>query len=189
MENSLLNQLLQRSKDTREIIGVREYNDDDKFSSGYVEDFNDRLLTLRHFSKFGKPDGVIVFRRENVECMDCEDDYAKAMTYLAAHADELDNPSPVAFELSENEEWRTGLLQQCAARKDRIFGIEVGDGVYYAFIVQVTDTDFKMHCVDNIGVDEAYVIRKTEDVIGFVADTLECRKRELLFRWRKSMEK
>ena len=67
MSESILFEILKKSKENKEIIGIWKYNDDDGFWAGYVNDYNEELVTIQHFTKYGKSDGIIIERIENIK--------------------------------------------------------------------------------------------------------------------------
>jgi len=86
----MINRFLSESKNTKKFIGLWLYDDDETFWSGYVEDFNDEFVNFRHFSKYGKPDGMIVERIDNIKTIDFDDNYSEAMKYLSENHNKLD---------------------------------------------------------------------------------------------------
>ncbi|WP_297868113.1 hypothetical protein [uncultured Flavobacterium sp.] len=83
---------LQRSKDNKEIISIWQYNGDKSSIVGYVSEISDDYIGFRHFTRFGKPDGIIFIKIDNIKSIDFNDDYTKVMECLIHYADIIDNP-------------------------------------------------------------------------------------------------
>ena len=123
MSESILFEILKKSKENKEIIGIWKYNDkDDGFWAGYVKDYNEELVTIQHFTKYGKSDGIIIERIENIISVDFDDDYSKAMQCLIDYSSELDKEEHFEIELNDYEEWQLEILKQLEGT-DRIVSI------------------------------------------------------------------
>jgi hypothetical protein len=186
MSESILFDILKKSKENKEIIGIWKYNDDDGFWAGYVKDYNEELITIQHFTKYGKSDGIIVERIENIKSVDFDDDYAKAMQCLIDYSSELDKDEHFEIELNDNEEWQIGILKQLEGT-DRIARLEINGSDYYSgFITKLSESDLILHCVGKMGEDEGTVFYRIEDVTAVRVNDIENRKRVMLFNWRKA---
>ncbi|HAI36785.1 MAG TPA: hypothetical protein DCM40_00900 [Maribacter sp.] len=186
MSESILFEILKKSKENKEIIGIWKYNDDDGFWAGYVKDYNEELVTIQHFTKYGKSDGIIVERIENIKSVDFDDDYAKAMQCLIDYSSELDKDNPFEIELNDNEEWQIGILKQLEGT-DRIARLEINGSDYFSgFIKRLSESDLIIHCVGKMGEDEGTVFYRIEDVTAVRVNDIENRKRVMLFNWRKA---
>ena len=71
-----LKKILQESKDDKKIVGIRIYRDDEKFWCGYINDFNENLVLIQHFTEFGQTDGFVLEKIENIESIDSDDNYS-----------------------------------------------------------------------------------------------------------------
>ncbi len=186
MTESLLFDILEKSKENKEIIGIWKYNDDDGFWAGYVKDYNEELVTIQHFTKYGKSDGIIIERIENIKSVDFDDDYAKAMQCLIDYSTELDKDVLFEVDLNDNEDWQMGILNQLVGSQ-HVIRLEINGSDYFAgFITQISELDFVLHCIGKMGEDEGTVIYRLEDVTSVRVNDIENRKREMLFKWRKS---
>ncbi len=108
----LIKDILRRSKEEKKFIGIWLYNDDDGFWSGYVKDFDEEFVFLRHFTKYGKPDGIIVEQIENIESIDFDDDYSNAMEYLIANSEKIDKEPEIELSINDHENWQYEILEQ-----------------------------------------------------------------------------
>lgn len=185
MSKSILIDILQKSKKEQQIIGIRKYGDGDAFWSGYVIDFNEELIQLQHFTKYGKPDGIIIEQLSTIESIDFDDDYSKAMGYIIENHHLLDKQSHQTLKLSDAEDWQLEALQQLEGNKDVLVSVEMNNEHYYTgFLLVVSETDFVMNCVGKMGEDEDKVIYRIEDVTAIRINDMDDRKRKMLYDWR-----
>ena len=184
---SVFYKILENSKVNIELIGFWKYNDEEGFWCGYVIDYNENLVSIQHYTKYGKRDGVIVAQISEIQSIDFNDDYAKAMQCVIDYANELDKEDETNIDFTENENWQYELLKQMEGNLDKITSLEINNSNYYSgFILEVTETDFVFHCVGKLGEDEGTVIYKTEDITGFRINDIDNRKRNMLYKWRNA---
>jgi len=185
MSKSILLDLIKNSKQNREIIGIWKYNDEDGFWAGYVTDYNEELVTIKHFTKYGKSDGIIVEQIANIKNIDFDDDYAKAMQYIVENSEELDKDVDFEMKLGNSEDWQIEILKQLEGT-NQIAKVEISnDGFFSGFITKVSESDFILHCVGEMGEDEGTVVYRVEDVAAIRVNDIENRKRAMLFKWKK----
>lgn len=184
---SILNQILERSKENKELIGLWKYNDDDTFWCGHVIDFNETLIKIQHYTKYGKPDGIIVSVIANIKSVDFNDEYIKAMKVVIDYSSVLEKEDPTPFILPETEDWDYEILKQMEGNYEKITSVEISHSDYFSgFISKVSETDFVLNCVGRLGEDEGPVLYKIEDVTGFKINDIDNRKRAMLYKWRKA---
>lgn len=187
MEGSVLYDILERSKTTKEIICIWNYSDSEGFWSGYVEDYSDELIFLRHFTKYGKSDGIIMQRLVDIKTIDFDDDYSKAMQCIIDYSAELDKEQHLELPVPSTELWQFSLLKHFENDMDNLIKIEInGNDHYSGFVGRVTEHDFIFHCVGTLGEAEAKAFYRIEDVTMIRHSDIENRKRLMLYRWRKS---
>ncbi|MEL1246039.1 hypothetical protein AAEO56_17325 [Flavobacterium sp. DGU11] len=183
---SIFSEILERSKLNSELIGLWKYNDDDGFWCGSVIDYNDEIITIQHYTKFGKKDGIFIAQSSDIESVDFNDDYAIAMRYLIENANELDNQGTIDQIILE-EDWQYEVLNQVSGSVEKIVSVEInGDSYYSGFVQRVTEVDFVMLCVGKMGENEGLVLRKVADITGFKINDLDNRKRLMLYNWRNA---
>lgn len=184
---SIFNQVLERSKLNKELIGVWKYRDDDKFWCGYVIDFNETLIKIQHYTIFGKPDGQIIAQISAIQNVDFNDDYAKAMQVVIDYSKELEKEEKINIAISDNDNWDYEIIKQMEGNLDVITSIEINNSDYFSgFVIEVSESDFILNCVGKLGQDEGPVVYKIEDVTGFRINDIDNRKRAMLYKWRKS---
>ncbi len=183
----IFNKILERSKLNKELIGLWKYNEEDSFWCGHVIEYNKTLLRIQHYTKYGKPDGIIIAQLANIKSIDFDDDYAKAMQVVIDYADEIEKETNFNIALSENDNWDFEIIKKLEGNFDILSSIEISNSDYYSgFITEVTETDFILRCVGKMGEDEGSVIYKIEDITGFKINDIDNRKRCLLYKWRKA---
>jgi hypothetical protein len=186
MNGSLLFEVLEKSKKYKEIIGIWKYNDDDGFWAGYVKEYTEELVTIQHFTKYGKSDGIIVERIDNIQSIDFDDDYAKAMQCLVDYSTVLDKDENFKLELNDNQDWQIEILKQLEGT-DQIVRLEINGSDYFSgFITKLSASDLVLYCVGKMGENEGTVIYRIEDVTAVRVNDIENRKRAMLYKWRKA---
>lgn len=187
MSESILIDILQKSKDNKEIIGIWKYNDEDSFWVGYVKDFNEELVVIQHYTKYGKLDGIIIERIAEIKSIDFNDDYTKSLKYIIENSALLENDNDFNLKLNDSEDWQLEVLKQTEGNKDLMVSVEINGSDYYSgFVLIVSETDFILNMVGKFGEDEGRTIFKIEDVTSFRVNDLDDRKRKLLYNWRKT---
>jgi hypothetical protein len=183
----IITKILERSKLNKELLGLWKYNDEDSFWCGYIIDYNETLIKIQHYTKYGKPDGIIIAQLANIKSVDFDDDYAKAMQVVIDYADEIEKETNFYINLSENDNWDFEIIKKLEGNFDILSSIEISNSDYFSgFITEVTETDFIIRCVGKMGEDEGSVIYKIEDITGFKINDIDNRKRCLLYKWRKA---
>ena len=182
--------ILNKSKNEKKFIGIWLYGDDEGFWSGYVKDYNEDLVILQHYSKYGKPDGVIIEEIENIESIDFDDDYSKAMEYIIDHADELDYESEINLKIKHPDQWQKEILDDQIGKKDRIVRIEVNQENTCSGLVEWSDNNnVVIHRIGKEGQDEGRSLFKIEDISSIRINDIENRKKLMLFNWRLGKNK
>ena len=183
----IITKILEKSKLNKELLGLWKYNDEDSFWCGYIIDYNETLIKIQHYTKYGKPDGIIIAQLANIKSVDFDDDYAKAMQVVIDYADEIEKEANFDITLSENDNWDFEIIKKLEGNFDILSSIEISNSDYFSgFITEVTETDFIIRCVGKMGEDEGSVIYKIEDITGFKINDIDNRKRCLLYKWRKA---
>lgn len=184
---SIFNQILERSKLNKELIGIWKYRDNEKFWCGFVLDYNETLVKIQHFTNYGKLDGQIVAQISAIQNVDFNDDYARAMQVVIDYSQELEKEQKINISLPENENWDYEIIKQLEGNLDILTSIEINNSEYFSgFIMEVSESDFVLHCVGKLGQDEGLVIYKIEDITGFRINDIDNRKRAMLYKWRKA---
>ncbi|MGZ3901693.1 MAG: hypothetical protein ACXVPU_19240 [Bacteroidia bacterium] len=184
----LFSEIFERSMENKELIGIWKYDDETSFLCGYVVNYDDTLVAVKHFTKYGKPDGVVIEQISNIINIDINDDYLISLQYIINNAKKLDKENEIEVDIAGGEMWQFKLLQENSERKDRVVSIEINRGDNYCgFIGKVTMTDFMLKCIGKLGEDEGSVIYRVEDVTALSINDLDCRKRLLLYNWKNSL--
>jgi hypothetical protein len=184
---SIINKILERSRLNKELIGLWKYNDEDGFWCGYVIDYNESLVTIQHYTKYGKKDGIIIAQISDIQSLDFNDEYSNAMQYVIDYSNELEKEDETNITITEGEDWQFELLKQLEGNLDKITRLEINGSNYFSgFIQEVSEYDFILQCIGKLGEDEGTVIYKIEDITGFRINDIDNRKRAMLYKWRKA---
>lgn len=186
MEESIIFEVLDKSKSEKELIGIWQYGADDGFLMGYVIDFNEDLVLFQHYTKYGKKDGIISLQFDGIQNIDLNDDYAKAMECLIKYSDIIEIQPEFKLLLNETEDWQTELIQQLVKNKEIIVSLEINNSYYSGYVLRASKSDFLLHCVGKMGEDEGRVVYQIDDINEFKIHDLDDRKKDLLFKWRKT---
>lgn len=186
MKQSIIFEILKKSKTKKELIGIWQYGEGDGFLMGYVIDFNEDLVLFQHYTRHGKEDGIITLQVAGIENIDLNGDYAKAMESLIEYSNILDKQPEFELPLNKTEDWQHELIQHLAKNSETIVSFEINGSYYSGYIKRASDIDFILHCVGKMGEDEGEVIYRIEDVTEIKLHDLDDRKKDLLFKWRKA---
>ena len=181
----LTTKLLVQAKENKSFLSFWTYNDDDKFWFGQVLDFNDELVFIQHYTKYGKKDGIIVTKISEIISIDFNDNYGKAMTFIIENSEELARENEFKFDYFESENWKTVLLNQLKHRTEIITSVEINDEYFCGFIEDTDESNFVIKLIGSLGEDEGNALYKIEDITGFKINDIDNRKRLMLFNWRK----
>lgn len=180
----LIKNILRESKNEKKIIGIWLYNDDDGFWSGYVKDFNDEFVIIQHYTKYGKPDGLIIEKIDNIESIDFEDHYAKLMEYLIENSEKIDLEAEIELEITDFENWQFEVLQKQLSNEDRIVRIQINDNSFSGLVDAIDEHSVILKMIGKEGHNEGKTLFKLEDISTIRINDIDCRKRLLLNKWK-----
>lgn len=187
MSTSILHDILRKSKEHKEIISIWQYNTDKGSFVGYITEINDEYIGFRHFTRFGKPDGIIFIKVANIKNIDFNDDYTKVMECLIEYSDIIDKPSDFNISLNQSENWQFNAILQLNKVKDQIASFEINGNEYFTgFVKDISDEDFILNCVGKNGENHGTSLFKIEDVTEVRVNDIDDRRRLLLFKWRNA---
>ncbi|MCR5862822.1 hypothetical protein LRS05_12085 [Flavobacterium sp. J372] len=136
----IFQQIFERSKNNQELISIVRYRDDNTFWCGYILDYNDLIIKLQHFTKYGKKDGIIVAKLSDIERVDFNDDYTKAMQVVIDYSLELEKENNSELDLSDDDHWDFTILKQLEGSKNEICSIEINGSTYYTgYVLEVSE--------------------------------------------------
>lgn len=181
--------IFERSKTEQKFIGIWVYDDTEDFFSGIVKHYTEELLFLQHYTRYGKPDGIVVQEIDNIERIEFEDDYSMFMEYLVKHSDLLDSEEDINIRIRDYENWRFELLDQQLGNEKRIVGLQVLNENYFNGIVKWIDEDtVTLQVLGNNGEDEGKALLRLDDILSIRINDLRNRKRLMGYHWRKSRQ-
>ena len=175
---SLIKKILENSKSEKRFIGIWIRNDDDGFWSGFVQDYNNEYVYIKHFSKYGKPDGIVVEKIDQIESIDFDDTYSQCMQYLIENTIELDFEEEITLPLPDDENWQYLTLKEQLKNKERIVRIEINEEEFFSGFVEAIDTrHVTIHRIGNLGEDENFSLFNLDDITTVRINDLENRKK------------
>lgn len=187
MSTNILHSILRKSKENKEIISIWLYNSDKGSFVGYITEINEEYIGFRHFTRFGKQDGIIFIKVANIRNIDFNDDYTKVMECLIEYSSIIDKPSDFSISLNHSENWQFDALRQIYEAKEQMASIEINGSDYFTgFVKAISDEDFILNCVAKNGEDLGTSLLKIEDVTEIRVNDIDDRRRLLLYKWRKS---
>jgi hypothetical protein len=169
----MIKEVLEKSKINKEIIGIRLYKDEDDFWLGFIEDFNEEIIQLRHFDRFGLEDGLVIQPIKDIDSIDYGSNYEKSYEYLIRKQYDLSNLRSISnFKSSEN--WKYEYLKEFKG-KDIIISFEIsGEHLIYGYISDLDDLEFTVNAIGHIGEDEGYTVYRIEDITAFKLVDRKC---------------
>ena len=187
MSTSILQSILQKSRENKEIISIWQYNTDKGSLVGYITEINEEYIGFRHFTRFGKQDGIIFIKVANIKNVDFNDDYVKVMECLIEYSDIIDKPSDFTINLNQAENWQFNAILQLHKAKDQMASFEInGSEFFTGFVKDISDEDFILNCIAKNGEDLGTSLFKIEDVTEVRVNDIDDRRRLLLYKWRKA---
>lgn len=186
----MINEVLEKAKRENQFIGIWTYDDDDGFWSGRVKKCTDDFVVIEHFTKYGKPDGIIVEQIANIQAIDFNDGYSEVMNYLVAHNHMLDSQQEIKIDAPITDNWQYELLKPFVGSGTVVVRIQLeNDNTYTGFVNNSDEETTILNCIGTEGHDESFTLYKNNDIKMIRVNDLEARKRLLLFNWRKNKNK
>ncbi|HCQ12570.1 hypothetical protein [Flavobacterium sp.] len=188
MNSSFLQSILQKSKDNKEIISIWQYNGDKGSLVGYVTEISEEYIGFKHFTRFGKPDGVLYIKQANIKNIDFNDDYTKVMECLIQYADIIDKSPDFSINLNQSDFWQYNAVIQLSKAKDQMASFEInGNEFFTGFVKESSEEDFILNCVAKNGEDLGTSLFRIEDITEIRVNDLDDRRKLLLYKWRKAI--
>jgi len=185
----MIKDILEKSQREKNIIGIWVYGDEESFWSGYVKELMDDFLIFQHFTKYGKPDGLIIEKIENIQSIDFDDDYSKVMAYLIELNGKTGQEEKIDLQIHHAHTWQTDILEPFIGNKNRIIHIQVNRDSYYSgFVEWVNDQHLVLRLVGKNGEDEGKSLFRIEDLNTIRINSKENRRRMLLYKWRNKTQ-
>lgn len=157
-----MTRIFEESKEKKKIIGIR--TDDDDFWCGYVEDYSETTVTIRHFTRNGMPDGLIIEKLENIDTIEQDDHYFRSMQYLVQNAHLLLQTPPPVLETIGTDNWKYDTLLQIQAQGN-VVAIDLSNDVLISGFVSALDTDFvDIKTLGEMGQDTGHALYRLEDI-------------------------
>lgn len=182
-----MQEIFELSKKSEKLIAITLYNDNG-FWCGYILDYNDNLIIIQHYTKYGKSDGIIIESIHNIESIEYDDDYCNSLEYLINNHYELDYEEEVFINTGYEEAWQFEVLKPNLQRKDRLIRLQLDSDAYLSGLLnKLNEECLEMQLVGKEGQDDGNIIIKTADINSIRVNDLEGRKRLLLYNWKKGL--
>lgn len=187
--NKLIAKILEESKKKKKIIGIRKYNDDEEFWCGYIIDYNEDNILIQHYTKFGKPDGVINERICDIESFDTDNDYSKSYQYLIKNNHKLDQQTSLIIELKNSDNWQFDTLQQLYSKAE-VVSLEINNEDWVVGLITELNTEYiNLTLIGKLGEYEGKTTYRLSDISSIHYNRMEERKRKLLYDWKNKYSK
>lgn len=179
----MIKELFKKSKDKKEIIGIRLYDGDEDFWCGYIEDFNENIIQLRHFDCHGNDDGIIIEQIEHFESIDFDSEYEKAFNYIVRQKNDFNKINKIT-DFNNSDNWRFDYLNE-SKEKQRIISLEFNqDYVVYGIIVDLNENEFILEGIGKLGEKEGKTIYKVDNISAMKIMDKDCKFRTELYQWK-----
>lgn len=187
MDNILI-RLLERSKLTKELLAFWEYGNTEGFSAGYVIDYNETLVLIQHYSKYGMKDGILIWPIDKIQNIDFENDYLACLQFMVEKAKDQSGIS-LSLNLPNHDEWQFDLLVQLEGNRNFMTSTEINGGTFFTgFIQDVSEEDFVISGVSQIGNEEGKSHYKVNEITAFQFNDLDNQKRLALYNWKNAIQ-
>ena len=178
------NTILEKSKKSKQIIGVRLYGEDEDFWLGYIEDFNDKIIQLRYFDRLGLEDGIVIEQQENIDSIDFDSDYEKTYEYLINKQNDFSKIEKIV-DFKDSDNWKIEYLSVYKIKKEIISIKFSNDLIIEGYILEITDSEFIVEAIGHIGEDEGKTVYKINDISAFRLSDKKSKLKQELNKWRK----
>jgi hypothetical protein len=183
----MIKDILETSKGQKSLINLFLRGEDIEFWCGYIVDYNDDILILKSYSKYGLDDGIIVEHMDNVGCISFDNDYCRLMKKLIADPSVLDIKYTGALSLNQHPNWQYDILEQQLNKKNTVVMIEINNDIIYYGQVLWADTDhFVLYDIDSHGLHSEKMMLKTDEITEIKINNLEAKRRLVFHNWRKN---
>ncbi|WP_343636113.1 hypothetical protein [Fluviicola sp.] len=184
MDNILI-RLLERSKLTKELLEFWQYGNTENFWCGYVIDYNETLVSIQHYSKYGMKDGILIWPIDKIQNIDFQNDYIFCLQHIIEQVNDQSG-YPIHFNLPNHDEWQFDMLVQLEGDQAFLTSTELNGGsLFTGFIEDVTEEDFVIACIGYTGNSEGKSLYKVNEITGFHLDDMDNQKRFKLYHWKK----
>ena len=186
MAGNINRDVLANSKKNKQLIGMREYGNNDDFIVGYTVAFNDSLLAYHGFSVYGYFDGLYIVQIDNIESLEFDSAYLKAYQFLVGSKSGVIDSELKKISLPKKANWQTDLLSTNLC-KNKIITVDVGDtNSVNGFIIDFDEFFFSIKVIHRLGEEDGVIVFRTNEINSLRFETPEIKKRRVLFEWRQA---
>lgn len=178
--------ILSHYKENQAIVNVFNVNEsEDVFWCGKILDYTTETMTIKHYTKFGKYDGIIIEKLENIRSIEFDYSYAKAMEimienhFLLDAYEEFDLPTSISHSTYD-------IIDYCFKNmKLPVISFSYYEEIYVGEILEYNTEIVTFKSIDNTGVAYAITHLKIEDIETIRIDDIQTRKRKLIYKHKK----
>lgn len=187
--DKIIDKLLRHSKETKTLIGAREYNAGDNLYVFYVLDFNDALVALQNIGRSGEKNGIVITQLDSFQSFESDNDYLYSYQMLfesikehEQHMHEVTLPGEAYWQYSVLADWIV---------EGRIIGVDLNrEGAYtYGRITDFDEQYLILEVIDKLGNRTDSFVYRLSDITELTIDDSDCRKREQLFELKRKAGK
>jgi hypothetical protein len=184
---NIFQSILEKSRENQEIISIWQYNSDKSSLVGYVTEISEEHITLKHYTVYGKCDGLIAIKIANIKTIDFNDDYTKVMECVIQYSSIFDKPTDFHLNIGYSNNWQFDALHKLVTSENQVASFEINGTDYFTGLVtEISQEDFVLNCIGKNGEDQGSAVYRIEDITEIRINDLDNRRRLLLYNWRKA---
>ncbi len=184
----MIKEILENSKKNKKFIGIWNYDDEDSFWSGYVEDYTDDVVYLKHFTKYGKYDGIVIEKIESIKSIDFDDEYSRIMHYLIENPHLLEDHKEISIKKPKTKNWKYEVAKLLVGDTNSVLRIIMeNEDTYTGRVVKLDKEHIVLNLLDSDGIDLNLSLFKFDDITSMRINDIEGRKRLIAYKWRKGL--
>lgn len=174
--------ILKTSKNNKQLIGIRLYDNGDDFFLGFVEYFNELIIQLRKFNKDGIDDGIIILKINDIENFDFDSKYIKSYQKLIDEKyPEMAFKNSVSFK--SGDFWYKEYLMEFL-KKDTLIEFEINnEHVLSGFIIEIAENDFTSKMVEQEGIGNGYSTYRIDDITSLAFYSIDSTRRQQFYNY------
>lgn len=174
--------IIEKSKNSKTLVGFNFYGSDTGFYCGYVLEFNENFVIIQHFTKFGLYDGLLVHKLSDIKYYETETQYLKGIELAIKNHKLIAGQTYNLKKGNDFIESFNNLFESFIGNKEYLIKFEMNDDeIYFGFIEWCDESYFSIINIDNDGLIIGKATFKFEDLKLYWVDDMECRKRKLLY--------
>lgn len=183
----LFKKIIEKAKPTQKLLAVRVEKGESRMYLGQVIAYNDELLILNAFNKYGHFDGQVILEFEHVEAIEFDDTFLRKVQHWIDYKAQIyeQNPTP-SFLDSTLKDYEVILKK--AKEVHKLIDFHLSTGVEgFGYILEVEESQFMVRLYNNYGEYEGFAVYEIFDLDTIKWDTPELRAVELMIDQQQSL--